>query len=105
PPGAAQRRSRKRGGHFAPPGRPEARITPPQGAAQRRSRKRGGPHLGSRIAALPVIGLVAVRHEFADRPLGKRREIVSRLDDDAAQLEADRPAFWNGIDTVDRAEQ
>src|SRR5436305_9358326 len=32
-----------RGVQFAPPGRPKARITPPLGAAQRRSRKRGGP--------------------------------------------------------------
>ena len=43
PAGAAQRRSRKRGGIIqAPQSRLKARIPPPRGAAQRRSRERGG---------------------------------------------------------------
>src|SRR5436190_17795924 len=61
--------------------------------------------LGPGIASLPVIGLVAVRHELADRPLGERCKIVRHLDDDAAQLEADCPAFGNRVDAMNRAQQ
>ena len=37
--------------NFAPPGRPKARNTPPTGAAERRSRERGGPSFAARVVA------------------------------------------------------
>ena len=44
-------RAPRGGPSFAPPGRPKVRNTPPQGAAERRSRERGGPSFAARVVA------------------------------------------------------